>query len=79
MAPPMPCPFCGHEMRRGWVRLNGLGLSPLTSSVWWVPGDKKAGRGQKRKLLSLRRMNHPSRACSSCGAVVLDPTPQASP
>jgi hypothetical protein len=66
-------------MRRGWVRLNGLGLSPLMSSVWWVPGDKKAGRERKRKLLSLRRMNHPSRACSSCGAVVLDPTPPAPP
>ena len=79
MAPPMPCPFCGDEMRRGWVRLNGLGLSPLMSSVWWVPGDKTAGREQKRKLLSLRRMNHRSRACSSCGAVVLDPTVQASP
>jgi hypothetical protein len=72
------CPFCGDEMRRGWVRLRGLwwaGAWPWTGLVD-LNFEVMDGSGEGSHMLNPGWRGNRRRAascCVSCEAVVVDP------
>jgi hypothetical protein len=67
------CPFCGGEMRRGWMTTRGFALFPQVVSVNWI-SDYEPREGSV--VLAPRGFRRPRRGascCPDCEAVVLDP------
>ena len=72
------CPFCGDEMRRGWVRLRGLWAAGAGLSAWMVDVNFEVmdGSGEGSRMLSAGwrgNRRRAARCCVSCEAVVVDP------
>jgi hypothetical protein len=67
------CPFCGSEMRQGWLTTRGFGLDPQSVSVNWI-SDYEPREGSV--VLAPRGFRRPRRGAScfpECETVVVDP------
>lgn len=76
MIPDMACPFCGGELRRGWVRARGIVLAGIWAPELSVNFEVMDGSGEGSVLLSpgwLGRRKRRARCCVSCEAVIVDP------
>jgi hypothetical protein len=73
----MNCPFCGGELRRGWVRGRGLLLAGFWAYMVQMTFEVMDGSREGWVVLSpgmFGRRRRRARACVTCDAVIVDPT-----
>jgi hypothetical protein len=76
----MDCPFCGGELRRGWVRARGVLLTGLWGSVISVNFEVLDGSREGSVVFTpgwLGRRKRRARCCVACEAVIVDPKTQS--
>jgi hypothetical protein len=71
------CPFCGGELRRGWVRARGVLLAGFWAYMIQVTFEVMDGSRDGWVVFSpgwFGRRRRRARACVRCDAVIVDPT-----
>jgi hypothetical protein len=72
----MECPFCGGELRRGWVRARGTLFAGFWASVISVNFEVMDGSREGSVVFSpgwLGRRRRRARCCITREAVLVDP------
>jgi hypothetical protein len=69
------CPYCGVEMRPGWVTTRGIALVPLVVSVNWISDYEPSEGSVVLAPSGPRRPIRGANCCPECEAVVVEPKP----
>lgn len=81
MTPVDRCPFCGDELRRGWLMARGvLAAAGFSGGAVAVTFETDDGTGEGSLVFEPGRRGRgrrPARCCVACEAVVVDPKPPA--
>jgi hypothetical protein len=67
------CPYCGVEMRSGWLTTRGIALMPQIMSVNWLSDYEPREGSVVLAPSGLRRPTRGANCCPECEAVVLEP------
>lgn len=76
MLPHMWCPFCGYEMRRGYVRMRGQWAVGWWAGVLAVNFEADDDSGEGSELLPrtwFRSQDRAASCCVRCEAVLVEP------
>ena len=69
----MNCPYCGVEMRAGWLTTRGVAMFPLVVSVNWLSDDEPREGSVVLAPRGFRRPSREASCCPECEAVVVEP------